>query len=84
MGINPDQMNPHSEKLVAFEKDLALLINRHSLESINATHHMGTPDYILAGVMVDALKSFTKRQDAARYHEKPREPPPYPVARGES
>jgi len=54
MGINPDQMNPHREKLMAFEKDLALLINRYSLESINATHHMDTPDYILAGVIVDA------------------------------
>lgn len=49
------------EDYAAFEKDLASLINRHSMENGS-----DTPDFILAEYLVGQLKAFNETTNARR------------------
>ena len=49
----PTFTEPSAQKLETFERDLASLINRHSLESGS-----NTPDFVLARYLVSCLKGY--------------------------
>ena len=54
-------MNKEQEKLETIKRELAQVINRHSLENV-----CDTPDFVLAEVMLDALMGFgvaTRKRD---------------------
>ena len=41
--------------MISFEEDIRQVINRHSAESVS-----GTPDFILAKLLVDTLKTYNE------------------------
>lgn len=54
----------------AFTRDIAAVINRHSIDNA-----FGVPDYILAQVATDSIMLFTSNVDQLRKHEKPADKP---------
>lgn len=41
--------------MISFEEDLTQVINRHSAENVS-----GTPDYLLARMLLETLKTFNE------------------------
>jgi hypothetical protein len=55
VGVQAQRGPSQHERRSAFEKELAQLINRHSLENGS-----DTPDFILAAYLVDCLDTFNR------------------------
>jgi rubrerythrin len=59
--MQEDKIMNEAERIEGFRKELATLVNRYSLESIEDGN---VPDHILADVMVDAMLSFNRNHKA--------------------